>query len=100
MSNSVAIDRRTTLTMLAAAGIVMPFKADARPTAKKIDQLAKAILDKSMAVDMHSHVPVAPDPIAFDLASGMRANGFTAICATYPVDAVRTPAPGQWYGDN
>lgn len=54
---------------------------------------------RAMAIDMHSHVPILAPGETFDLAGGMRRNRFSAICATYPVDAVRVPVPGQWYAD-
>ena len=91
-----------------AATLLTPFKGRAQD-----DPAVKAILRKTISVDVHSHAAgiIFNRPADSTLADGMRKGGLSAVClASVPdgpvlgrlpsgtLGAVRQPNPGELYG--
>jgi membrane dipeptidase len=98
-----------TMTLMASAGTLLPGR---RARAAEISPAAKAVLEKTITVDTHSHARglVFGPQMNDSLATGMRAGNLSSICLAHVADGpvigrtasgvlglVRTPAPGDLY---
>jgi membrane dipeptidase len=96
--------RREFLTAVAATGGAMLLGQN-QLRAAEVDPRVAQIVSRTIAVDMHNHLPIkfvkdamdsSPDP-AIDLSAEIRRSGFTAICQTFAVDNLVNKEPGGYY---
>lgn len=107
----MTLTRRQWLTMAFAAsvGTMVPRR---RARAAEVSSAAKAVLEKAITVDVHSHARglVLGTKMDESLAAGMREGRLAAVCLAHVPDGpvlgrnaagvlgmVRTPAPGDLY---
>jgi len=90
--------------MLAASGAISFFPGSLQ--GQQVDPRAIDIVNRSLAVDMHNHVPVRlvpegkvnpADTPVLDLAGEMKKGGFAAVCYTYAVDGIGPHATADQY---
>jgi membrane dipeptidase len=58
----------------------------------------RELVESTVTVDMHSHIPPDATLADFAIKAGMEQAGLSAISASFPVDAIPWQAQGQWYG--
>lgn len=87
--------RRQILTLLTGAGTaaLLPNMAKAEGPATSQGGMARSLI----GVDMHSHVPPDATLASFPIRPQLDQSGLTAICASFPVDAVPRQSEGDWY---
>lgn len=96
--------RRAFLATVAGTGGAVLLGAN-RLRAAEIDPQVAHIVARTIAVDMHNHLPIkfvkdatdsSPTP-GIDLAAQIKRSGFTAICQTFAVDNLVTKELGGYY---